>query len=108
VNLLNGMPLSASVALELHVDGPTGFYMAFCEEDAEYFAARRYEGGIVRIEIDDDCLQELISMGALQQVIPTTPMSARFECDELYLPDELFSTFNDMREEGRINVSRSE
>lgn len=102
-NLFNGQPLNAAVAATLHQNGSPGFYMAVLRDDAEYFGARR-SGGVVTIEIEDDAVGELTTRGARRQPIPMTPMSARFQGDEFFVPVDLFDLFNALREQGRIHV----
>lgn len=102
-NLLNGRDLDAGVAAELHLNGAPGFYMTVLRDDAEYFAIRR-GGNIVTIEINDDAVAELTRLGARLQPLPMTPMSARFDGDEYFVPTALFHAFNTMRDQGRIRV----
>jgi hypothetical protein len=104
VDLLNGHDLDAEVAAQRHRNGAPGFYLAVLRSDAEYFAHRR-GGNIVRIDIEDEAVAELTGLGAMIQPIPMSPMSAHFDGDELFIPEHLFRSFNDMREEGRIHVS---
>jgi hypothetical protein len=103
VDLVNGADLDAKAAEDRHRNGAPGFYMAFDAGDAEYFAARR-GGSLVEVAIEEAAVAELLEAGAVQQSIPETAMSVRFAGDELYVPTSLFSCFNQMRKEGRIDV----
>jgi hypothetical protein len=102
--LCGGAPLDVSDAVALHRNGSPGFYLAYLESDAEYFAARR-DGCVLAVDIDDDVVHELMEAGAVRQAIPTAPTSALFDGDELYIGLELFHLFEDHRQRGWIRVS---
>ena len=104
MSFLNGVMLDADAARARHRNGAPGFYLAVLRQDAEYFAWRR-GGNILDVEVDDGAVTELIRLGATLRPIPMTPMSAHFEGNELFIPEELFSTFNEMRIGGLVNVS---
>jgi hypothetical protein len=104
-NFLGGSGLNADVARAAHINGAPGFYMATVASDAEYFAARRIGGGsVVIVDIDDDVVEELRSLGAVHNEIPGIP-PPYFAGDEIYLPEGLFATFNARMREKRIRVS---
>jgi hypothetical protein len=100
-----GAGLDIDVARAEHTNGAPGFYMATDRGDAEYFATRRIGGGaVLTVEIEDDVLEELRSLGAQQKAIPGLP-PPYFAGDKIYLPEVLFALFNDRLDQGRICVS---
>lgn len=103
-SLIGGDELDSTIATPRHMDGLPGFYLATEEGDAEYFALRRSPGAILAVEIDDEIVESLIKGGAVMRPIPTSPMSATFAGDELYIPRECFPAFNEARDHGRIGM----
>jgi hypothetical protein len=68
--LLNGDPLNVEIAEQLKIDGPPGFYLATSSTDAEYFAARRSPGTILKYMIAGSALQTLTMQGAIVDLCP--------------------------------------
>lgn len=104
-DLLAGTELDQTVAVDRHVNGAPGFYLATEHGDAEYFALRRSPGAVALFEVDNEVIDELIESGAVLRPVPRSPMSPVFAGDELYIPSASFDLFNAARAQGRIDVT---
>jgi hypothetical protein len=67
---LVGKPLHGAIAAAHHIDGETGFYLATALGDAEFFAARRWEGAVLVFELTDLAEKRLMDAGASLSLIP--------------------------------------
>jgi hypothetical protein len=74
LDILNG-GLDAGKATIGYLDGPGGFHLATSEGDAEFFAARRGAGTVLRVDISGDAGNALRSAGASMRSIPRGPKS---------------------------------
>ena len=104
VRLLNGAPLDAAVAAAAKIDGPPGFFLATVESDADYFAARRSRGGVLRYNLSATAVARLTAAGAVPRPIPMTGDPPYFAGDEFYVPPSAFDLFNRLRASGEIVV----
>jgi hypothetical protein len=104
LDILNG-GLDAGKATIGYLDGPGGFHLATSEGDAEFFAARRGAGTVLRVDISDDAGNALRSAGASMRSIPRGPKSPFFEGQEMHIPESAFDLFNQLRTGGGISVS---
>jgi hypothetical protein len=96
--------LDANKAAANHTDGPGGFFMATREGDAEFFAARIGSGAVIKIEISDSAMAQLIDAGAVSGPIPGGPNSPTFEGYEFHVPTSGFDLFNQLESAGEIVV----
>jgi len=103
-DLLNHGQLDAAKAFALKIDGPPGFYLAFCKTDAEFFALRRGHGVVIEYEVSAAALDQLSTAGAVRRAIPIGMRSPRFNDDELMVPTDLFDLFNRLLNSGEINT----
>jgi hypothetical protein len=104
-NLLRGDSLSASIAAARKIDGPSGFFLAIEQTDAEFFAMRRSPGGVLQFDFSADAVRQLRSSGMIQQPIPRGLKAPFFRGDELIIPPSAFDLFNDLRRLGEILVN---
>lgn len=103
--ILRGDPLDVRIAASLHIDGEPGFYLASEIADAEFFAVRRPEGGVVlTFDIGESAIATLLTAGGVQRSIPGG-RPPYFTGDELVIPTSAFGVFNERRAEGEIHVS---
>lgn len=100
-----GNLLDAAAAAREHLDGEPGFYLAAAEADAEFFAARRWEGSVVVFDLSEESLRQLVKAGAERRPIPGGK-PPYFEGDEIWVPAEAFALFNQLVEGGEIRVGR--
>ena len=102
--LFGGEPLDASRSAALHTDGPGGFHLATDVGDAEFFAVRNGQGGVLAYHVTDHADAALRDAGAVLRPIPTGPKSPTFAGNELRVPTSAFEDFNRLRSEGHIIV----
>ena len=105
LSLLNGAPLSVSVASANKIDGPPGFYLATEWVTAEFFAVRRAPGTILRYAMTGSVLTGLLADGALLVPIPQGNFPTPFPGEQLVVPPVRFPHFNALRDTGAITVS---
>lgn len=105
VRLLNGDPLDAAVAAAAKIDGPAGFFLATVEPDADFFAARRGRGGVLRYNLSAAAVAMLTAAGAVQRPIPMTGGPPYFAGDEFHVPPDAFDLFDRLRASGEIVVA---
>ena len=98
-----GSEVDSDVAVDLHIDGDLGFYLADHLDDAEFFALRRWSGAVVVYEFGPHALDELLAAGATQGPIPGG-CPPYFQGQELFVPAALFPLFNELLKGGDINV----
>jgi hypothetical protein len=101
--LLNGAPLSMKAAIENHIDGPLGFYLAKAYADAEYFAFRR-QGTVLQYDLSSTAFQSLRAGGAALEMIQPGGMTGGFAGPQLFIPETLFGAFDTFRASGHITV----
>ena len=104
LDILNG-GLDASKAAARHLDGPGGFHLASEVSDAEFFAARRSPGTVLRIDISPEAAARLGQAGMRTGPIPAGPKSPIFAGTETRIPSTVFDLFNQLRASGAIRVS---
>jgi len=104
IALLNGAPLNVDIAAANKIDGPPGFFLATNPGDAEFFAARRAPGAVLQYDLSDTAVRTLVTGGATIAPIPRGPNSPFFGGSQMIVPSPLFSTFDQLRASGQINV----
>lgn len=97
--------LDPAKAAGLHIDGPGGLHLATAVGDAEFFAARRGAGTVLRVDISGDATGALRLAGATTRPIPMGARSPFFEGQEMHIPESAFGLFNQLRAGGGIGVS---
>ena len=104
LSLLNGAPLSVQAAAQCKIDGTPGFYLSTDPVAAEFFAARRAPGVIVRYAMTAAAVQDLLAGGAMPGPVPQGNFPTPFPGAQLLIPPALFALFNRLRESGAIAV----
>jgi hypothetical protein len=97
--------LDADNAAANYTDGPGGFFVATHEADAEHFAVRNGNGGVIKVTVSDPAMSRLQQAGAVSRPIPMGPKSPNFEGYEFHIPTSAFDLFNQLRASGEIVVS---
>ena len=98
-----GSELDPDVAVALHIDGDHGFYLADHQDDAEFFALRRWSGAVVVYELSQHAVDRLLAAGATHEPIPGG-RPPYFQGQELFVPAALFPLFNELLKGGEIDV----
>lgn len=100
--LAAGGALDIDPAMALKIDGPPGFYLASDAGDAEFFAARRDQGAVIRFEISADAFDELLGAGARYHPVPRSDDSPWFAGYELFVPPAAFAVYNRLLHAGSV------
>lgn len=99
----NGGALDFNASSRDRIDGDGSFFLATDEGDAEFFAARRGRGMVIRFDVSAVAISHLVGAGCEMRPIPGG-CPPYFSGMEFVVPMSAFPRFDAFRESGEIHV----